>query len=350
MHARYDAVPPHPLAKGWHSERTSPWLFVDGCTQIWEDADFGALHRHSPTAYCVTAWRPQAEFADAVDATMEWWRAARTYPTIRVALTAQDIVEAKQAGQAALVITTQGCDFIGQKLHRLEVLHRLGLRIAIPAYNERNTLCDGVLEPENAGLSKLGRAWVKEMNRLGILIDLTHISERSTHEIMDLTAQPVVFTHANPKKLVDVRRNITDEQMKRVAELDGVVGVTNWAPLNFKPEMDRRPNLGDFLDAVSYVAELIGPDRVSIGTDMSHGTYPDGDATRTKLRGLTGDRYTQLVDSSPRSRLRYCEGFDDFGQLPEVAEAMMGRGFSRAEVEGILGGNLLRVFRQVWGG
>lgn len=350
MHARFDQVPPHPLAKGWHTERASPWLFVDGCTQIWEDADFGALHRHTPTAYLVTAFRPQAGFENAVDAVMDWWRVARTYDTVRVALTAQDIVDAKAQGQAAIIIGTQGGDFIGQTLSRLEVMQRLGLRVMIPAYNERNTLCDGVLEPEGAGLSKLGRRWVAEMNRLGMVIDLTHISETSTHEIMDLTSQPPVFTHANPRKLVDSRRNITDEQMRRVAALGGCVGVTNWAPLSFRPETGRRPNLGEYLDAIAYVADLIGVEHVSMGTDMSHGTYPDGDLTRNKLKGLTGDAYTQLVDSSPRSRLRYVEGFDDFGQLPDVAEAMMGRGFSKAEVEGILGGNLLRVFRQVWGG
>jgi membrane dipeptidase len=211
-------------------------------------------------------------------------------------------------------------------------------------------LCDGVLEPEGAGLSKLGRRWVSEMNRLGMVIDLTHISETSMHGSMDLTLRPPVFTHANPRKLVDSRRDITDARMKRVAALGGCVGVTNWAPPNFRPETGRRPKLCEHLDAIPHVADLIGVEHVSMGTDMSHGTCPDGDLTRNTLKGLTGDLHTQLVDSRPCSRLRYVEGFDDFGQLPDVAEAMMGRGFSTSEVEGILGGNLLRVFRQVWGG
>ncbi|MGG5824081.1 dipeptidase, partial [Falsiroseomonas sp. HW251] len=197
--------------------------------------------------------------------------------------------------------------------------------------------------------SKLGRKWVAEMNRLGIVIDLTHTGERATHEIMDLTQQPLAFTHCNPRKLVDTKRNITDEQMKRCAELGGVIGVTNWGPLNFRPDAQGRPQVEDFLNAISYVANLIGSDKVSIGTDMSHGTYPDGDMVRGKLGGLTGDRYTQIVDSSPRSKLRHVEGFDDYSAVPDVAEMMMKRGFSRAEVEGILGGNLLRLFRTVWG-
>ncbi|MCC7283209.1 MAG: membrane dipeptidase [Acetobacteraceae bacterium] len=349
MLARFDQVKPHPLAKGWHTQRESPWLFIDGCSQIWPDADFDQLHLHTPTAYLVTSFRPQAGFESAVDSVCDWWRVARTYPTVRLALTARDIEEAKQNRQAAIIIGSQGGDFIGQSLHRLEVMHRLGLRVMIPAYNERNTLCEGVLEPDNAGLSKLGRKWVAECNRLGMLIDLTHTGERSTFEIMDLAQQPLAFTHCNPKKMVNHPRNITDEQMKRCAALGGVVGVTNWGPLNFAPDATTRPTLGMFLDAVAYVADLIGADRVSIGTDMSHGTYPDGDLVRGKLGSITGDRYTQLIDSSPRSRLRAVEGFDDLGQLPDVAEAMMGRGFSKAEVEGILGGNLLRLFRTVWG-
>jgi hypothetical protein len=129
VHARHDQVLPHPFAKGWHSERASPWLFVDGCTQIREDADVSALHRHTPTAHVVTAFRPQSVFEDAVDAMMGWWRVARTCDTVRLALTAQVILDAKAQGQAAIIIGTQGGDVIGRNLSRLEVMHRLGLRV-----------------------------------------------------------------------------------------------------------------------------------------------------------------------------------------------------------------------------
>lgn len=345
-----DDVARHPLEKGWHSRAEQPFVFIDGCVQIWPDADFEELNACGVTAYAVTTFRPQDGAENAFDAIANWWRIAATYPdSIRIALSAADIGGAKQAGQAAIIIASQGGDFLGQDLSRLAMFQRLGLRIMIPAYNARSTLADGLMEPDGGvGLSRMGRQWVRECNRLGIVMDLTHVGLRSTLDILQDSEQPVVFSHSNPKALVDSPRNITDEQIKLCAGTGGVVGVTNWGPLNFRPEADRRPTLNDFLDAVAYVVDLVGIDHVGIGTDMSHGTYPDGDLIRTRTAG-TASRYAQLIESSPRSRLRYVEGFDDYGQIPQVIAAMERRGFSTPDVEKILGGNLLRVYRAVWG-
>ena len=200
------------------------------------------------------------------------------------------------------------------------------------------------------GLSLLGRRWVAECNRLGIVIDLTHVAERSTLEIMDLSEQPVVFSHSNPQALVDNPRNISDEQIERCGASGGMVAVTNWGPLNFREGSTARPTLSDYLDAIDYVVDKIGVDRVGIGTDMSHGTYPDGDLIRSlSSKSTVGGPYAQHVENSPRSRLRYVEGFDDYGDLSEVVEALRGRGYGDEDVGRILGGNWLRVFGEVWG-
>lgn len=344
MNESLDLVPRHRLEKGWHRPGATPHIFIDGCTQIWPDADFANLCRYSPTAYLVTTCRPHDDHGNALDAFADWWRIARTYPTVRLALTADDIPAAKNAGQAAIILGTQGGDFLGQELSRLEMFHRLGLRVMIPAYNLRTPLADGLLEPSNSGLSRLGHEWVDECNRLGVLIDCTHVGERSTLDILKRSKRPVAFTHSNPKALIDNPRNITDEQMRLCAETGGVIGVTNWAPLNYKGG-PARPQMADWLDAVDYVVRLVGIDHVSMGTDMSHGTYPDGDRVRGRKMG---GGFNDLIESNPRSRLRHVEGFDDYGQLPDVVEAMLARGWGSTGVEKILGGNLLRVFREVW--
>lgn len=344
---RLDQVPRHPFEKGWHTKVESPHLFIDTCVQIWPDAKFEELNQYGVTAYLQTTFRPHDDAQNALDAMADWWRVAREYPEVRIALTAADIVAAKANNQAAIILGSQGGDFLGQELSRLEMFHRMGLRLMIPAYNARTPICDGCLEPGNAGLSRFGRAWVAECNRLGIVIDCTHVGEQATLDIMELSTQPVVFTHSNPKKLVDVPRNITDDQMKRCAAMGGVIGQTSWAPLLLRPEHNSRPTLKDFIDAISYVVDLVGVDHVGVGTDMSHGTYPDGDKTRGKR--LAG-RYGDMIEPNPRSRLRAVDGFDNWGQILDVAEAMRVRGFTNAEVEKILGGNWLRVFGQVWGG
>ena len=346
---RIDQVKKHPLEKGWHSPASHPYTFIDGCMQIWPDANFADLPKCGVTAYCLTAFRPLHTGEAAFDGIADWWRVARNYPEIRIALKAEDIVAAKKNGQAALVLAAQGGDFLGQNLNRLELFHRLGLRVMIPAYNSRSPLGDGLMEPENSGLSNMGKRWVAECNRLGIVIDLTHVGIKSSMEAIALSSAPVMFSHSNPRALVENRRNITDDQMRACARTGGVVGVTNFGPLHFRPEMNSRPKLEDFLTAIDYVVNLIGIDHVAIGTDMSHGTYPDGDLIRQRNAG-SASRYSELIEVSSRSRLRYVEGFDDYGQIVDVIDAMKKRGYSEADVAKILGGNFLRVFRAVWGG
>lgn len=349
MASRFDDVPAHPLDKGHHQPGKSKHLFVDGCVQIWPDTDFRQLSTYSPTAYCVTSFHPNASAEVALDALANWRRIAEDYDSIRLALTAQDIRDAHAAGQAAIVLASQGGDFLGPNLYRLASFHALGLRMMIPAYNTRSALCDGIFESSDAGLSKMGAAWVAECARLGIVIDCTHVGERSSLEIIETSPQPVVFSHSNPRALVDNDRNVSDEQIRACAARGGVVAPTNWGPLNYRAGSHRRPTLDVYLDAVDYVVDLVGIDHVGVGTDMSTGTYPDGDL----VRGLPGKsrvagEYAQYVDESPRSRLRYVEGFDDYGQLPAVAEALGARGYDEGHVAKILGGNFLRVFEQVW--
>lgn len=335
--------------KGIHGTLTHPYIFVDSCVQIWPDTDYRVLNTCGCTAYAVTAWDPHDDAGNALDAMANWYRVAQTYPdSVRIAYTARDIVEAKQQNQAALIIASQGGDFLDSKIHRLELFHRMGLRMMLPVYNDRNAICDGCLEPSNAGLSQFGRRWVDECNRLGVLIDLTHVGERATLEIMDRTQQPVVFSHSNPKALVENPRNITNEQITRCAQTGGVIAPTNWGPLNFKAGMTTRPTLEDYINAIDYIVDLVGIDHVGIGTDMSHGTYPDGDLIRGHGKGVVND-YARYVEGNPRSKLRNVEGFDDYSQLLDVVDALQRRGYKQTDVEKILGGNFLRVFTTVWG-
>lgn len=349
MPESFDLVPPHALAKGWHKPVTNPHLFIDGCVQIWPDTDYAKLHAYGVAAYCITTFRPDGDHSTSFDALANWIRVENQYPNIRIAMKASDIVAARRSNQAAIVIAAQSGDFLGPNLFRLEPFVRLGLRMMIPCYNKRNALGDGCLEPGNAGLSTMGRDFVATANRIGLLIDLSHVGERTSLDIMDATNAPVVFSHSNPRKLVDVARNITDEQIKRCAATGGVVGLTNFGPMNLRKGRMTRPGLADFVECVTYTADLVGEDHVSIGTDMSHGTYPDGDLVRARP-GSKGSDYVRLIEASTRSKLRYCEGFDDYGQINQVGEALSNAGLSDGAIAKLMGGNLLRVFGRVWGG
>ncbi|AIZ45131.1 hypothetical protein QR90_08490 [Deinococcus radiopugnans] len=328
-------------------------LYVDACIQAWPDADYADAHRHGATAYGVTAFMPHVPFEQAVEDLMFWHLVARQHPHLSVAFSAQDIRNAHARGDAVFVLSSQDGDFVGQKLHRIETLYRLGLRVTLLAYNRTNTLSGGVFEAEDTGLTRLGVRVVQECNRVGMVLDGSHMARRATLEMIETSADPAVFTHANPRHLCQHPRNITDEQILACTARGGVIGLVNWGPLVQKDGQLTRPTLDDFIDHLDYVCDLTGSARhVGIGSDMSLGTYPPhdhdpwGDGDYPNPMG----RYNLIPDmpTAPTSPLRFADGFDSFAQVPQLTGRLAERGYSDEDIGAFLGGNFLRVFEQVW--
>ena len=263
--------------KGFHPvmDKDHPYIFVDTCVQIWDDADYRNAHRHGATAFGVTALRPHAGVPDALESLMYWHLVARKYPNIIVAAKAHDIRRAKQDSKAALILQAQDGGFIGDRLHRIEAFYRLGLRVVILAYNRTNNMADGCLDRTDHGLTLFGQLVVDECNRLGMLLDCTHMGRRSTLEITERSSQPVVYSHSNPAGMTENPRNIDDEQIRACAAKGGVIGIASWGPIVRKPGSEERPTVDDFLDHIDYVAQLLGTvDNIGIGTDMSLAPTP----------------------------------------------------------------------------
>ena len=137
----------------------------------------------------------------------------------------EDIEKAHEEGKFAVIMNFQGAEPLGEEFHLLSIFCRLGLRIIQPILNQRNAWGDGCLEPENRGLTHIGRQFVRDCNRVGIVVDLSHAGERMCLETIDFSAKPCIISHANPMKLHKNPRNITDEEMKLCAERGGVVGL-----------------------------------------------------------------------------------------------------------------------------
>jgi membrane dipeptidase len=340
--------------KGFHPvlEEDHPYIFIDSCMQAWPDADFASAHRHGVTAYAVTAWMPEDDFAKAVEGAMFWHLVARKNSNITVAQTAGDIREAKAQGRAALILAAQGGDFIGNKLHRVEAMWRLGLRMMLLAYNATNQLCAGALDRPTSGLTRFGELVVDECNRVGVLLDCTHIGKRASLEIIERSSQPCVFSHSNPNGVAQNPRNIDDDQILACVAKGGVIGLAPWGPIVMKPGTTHWPTVDDFIDHVEYVANLVGnTDHIGVGTDMSLGTYPDhahdpwGEPEYLDVAG----EYGRLVTSGVRSPMRALDGWWNYPQVLNCADRLLARGYSDDDVRKILGENYLRVFEQVWG-
>lgn len=226
---------------------------------------------------------------------------------------------------------------IGEHFYRWTIFQQLGLRICQMSYMEENIFADGCFAPGNRGLSYFGIQAVQEMNRLGIVVDLSHSGIRTAMEAIEKSTKPCVYSHSNARAVTPSPRNVPDEGIKLLASKGGVMGLSGHAFMSYK-QIGRRPTLSDYLDHFEYVAKLVGTDHVAIGSDVFE--------SYTKF---SWEMSTKLLYNSPWTfETVFNEGFHQVGQIKDVIRGLIARGFSDADVRKILGQNFLRVFKAVW--
>jgi membrane dipeptidase len=253
-----------------------------------------------------------------------------------------DIDRAKQHGKLGIILGFQGATPLGHNVHLIRVFRRLGIRIIQLTYNEGNAYAAGCTEPSDSGLTSLGIQAVQEMNRLGVVIDLTHVGQRSSLEAIELSDDPVIFSHSNPAILQPNPRNISDEQIRACAAGGGVIGLATFSAFVGDTTDGRQPTLDEYFHQMDYVLDLVGPDHVAIGTDIlvdpTDGVW---------WRAVTGRLYPD-VSQGMTYETHNIAGFMHQTDFPAVVQTMLDRGYDEATVRKIVGGNWLRIFRQVW--
>ena len=179
----------------------------------------------------------------------------------------EDFRRAKQLGKLGILFHFQNSLPLEQSIELVDVYRALGVRIIQLTYNVKNFVGDGCLERTDAGLSVFGVRLIKAMNRARIAVDCSHTGIRTTLDAMDVSEYPVVFSHSLAKSVCESPRNLTDEQIKRVAEMGGVIGINGFPP--FVADKTR-PTLDDLLKHVDYIADLVGIDHVGLGIDFEY--------------------------------------------------------------------------------
>jgi membrane dipeptidase len=238
--------------------------------------------------------------------------------SLLLATKSEDIQLAKRTDRVAAVIGVEGAESLEGDLSLLRMYYRLGLRLLTLTWSRRNQAADGTYESRTGGgLSRFGVDLVQECNRLGVLIDVSHLSAAGVRDVLEVSSQPVVASHSNTHALCPHVRNLSDEQLTALAAKGGVVGVT-FVPA-FLVEGGKGASLDNLLDHVDHIVEVAGVDHVGLGSDF------DG--------------------FGPRSPL----GLEDASHLPAITDGLVRRGYDEQSVRKILGGNFLRVFRQVVG-
>ena len=214
-------------------------------------------------------------------------------------------------------------------------------------YNNQNLVGSGCYEDEDNGLSYYGREVIKEMNRLGVMVDLSHVGERTSMDAIEVSTQPVAITHANPVWAKAVKRNKSDTLLRALAESGGVVG------LNLEPAFlpnGTETTLSEFCDMAARTVELMGIEHVGLGTDhhLNHST----EQARYWIMGRWTRSLPDYVDVVPTAWRGGVTGWPSWIQtpadMPNLAQGLREHGFTAEEVAAIMGGNWLRQFDQVF--
>lgn len=243
-----------------------------------------------------------------------------------LALSANDIERAKKEGKVAIILGSEGGKLMEGDLNLLRIFYRLGLRELQLTWAFENQLAG------NNGLTNFGKDAIREMNRLGVIIDVTHIPAKAFDDVLGLTKQPVIVSHCAARA---VTTDLSDKQIRAIAGVGGVLGVHFYSAYLRKCLQDgnfaRRISISDLLDQIDYMVNLVGIDHVGLGVDLFLNT------------GVWADFQYAQGQKEIKWAIR------DLSEMPSVTRGLVARGYSDSEVQKILGLNFLRVCKRVFG-
>ncbi|WP_407280720.1 dipeptidase [Aromatoleum evansii] len=252
--------------------------------------------------------------------------------------TTADIAAAKEANKTGIILGFQNAHAFEDKLGYVEIFKKLGVGIVQMCYNTQNLVGTGCYE-RDGGLSGFGREVVAEMNRVGIMCDLSHVGAKTSEEVILESKKPVCYSHCLPSGLKEHPRNKSDAELKFIADHGGFVGVTMFAPF-LKKGIDS--TIDDYAEAIEYVMDIVGEDAIGIGTDFTQGHDKDF------FEWLTHDKgYARRLTNF--GKIVNPLGIRTVGEFPNLTETLLKRGMPERVVRKVMGENWVRVLRDVWG-
>ena len=251
----------------------------------------------------------------------------------------KDIKKAQVEGKVGIILGWQNTSAIESDLNKLQIFYDLGIRIAQLTYNTQNLVGSGCWETKDGGLSDFGKEVVLEMNRLGMVIDLSHVGPKTSLDTINISKSPVTYTHCCPA-IKKHPRNKTDKQLKKIANNGGMIGFASYTP--FLPK-GSTSNIDDCVDAMNYLINIVGEDQVGIGTDWVQ------DQDISFFQYLQRDKGTGRYVSPPYKEVPPMpKGITRLSQFQNFVPAMERAGWSTKRIEKVLGQNWYLFFKKTW--
>lgn len=314
-------------------------LLVDGLNSSRRSVEtLEALQRAGVSCVHLTAASMWAGLEQSLRELLELKALLREHPTVaRLVTSAAEIEAAHCDGVVGVLTGWQNTGGFADYLPYVEAFHDLGLRVVQLTYNTANAVGSGCYESTDGGLTDFGRDLVRELNRLGMLVDLSHVGVRTAVEAVDASLRPVAFTHTLPAALNPHPRNRHDDELRHVAARGGFVGATCYAPF-LRPGGDA--TLDDFLAAIEHLLSVVGEQAVGIATDFTDGQPDDFWRYLGRDKGYGRQVVTWRPEGKPLVNPRGLDrGNEDLGAL---RPAMLRRGWGEQLADDVLGRNWLR--------
>jgi membrane dipeptidase len=252
--------------------------------------------------------------------------------------TTRDIDDAKREGKTGIILGFQNAHAFEDHLGHIEAFADMGVRVVQLCYNTQNLIGTGCYE-RDGGLSGYGHEVIAEMNRVGIMVDLSHVGPKTSEEAILASKKAVTYSHCLPAGLKEHPRNKSDEQLRFIADHGGFIGVTMFPPFLRR---GTEATVDDYVEAIGYVINLVGEDCVGVGTDHTQGYGQDFFDHITHDKG----RHRRLTNFGT---VLNPLGIRTIGEMPNLTAAMEKAGWKPSRIEKVIGRNWTRVFKDVWG-
>ena len=321
-------------------------IIIDGCQYAnWSEQIFREMREGGVSAVHVTVTYHE-DFRETVENIADWNRLFERFSNLILpGRTADDVYRAQKEQRTAIIFGFQNCSPIEDDIGLVEICHQLGARFMQLSYNNQSLLATGCYEDNDPGITRMGRQVIAEMNRVGLVIDMSHSADRSTLDAIEISERPIAITHANPTFWHPALRNKSDEVLQALGQSGGMLGFSIY-PHHLRGGSGC--TIDSFCEMIARAAELMGVDNLGIGSDLCQG-QPD-----SVVEWMRVGRWTKQVDYGEGSvsdagfptMPSWFGGNRDFCNL---VKGLRDYGFLEEDVEKIMGGNWLAFFKRSFG-
>ena len=311
----------------------------------WSEKVFRQMNQAGVAAVHVTICYHE-DFRETVENIIAWNRRFKRFPDLIIhGNSAADVRRAHAEGRTAIVFGFQNCSPIEDDIGLIEVCHQMGSRFMQLSYNNQSLLATGCYEKEDPGITRMGRQVIREMNRIGMVVDMSHSARRSTLEAIEISERPIAITHANPAFWHPTLRNKSDDVLKALADRGGMLGLSLY-PHHLKGKSEC--TLEDFCAMVARTAELIGVEKIGFGSDLCQ-DQPD-----TVVEWMRNGTWTHETNYGEGSATEAGfpappDWFRDNSGFANILRGLRDVGFSEHEIARFAGENWLDFFERCFG-